>query len=96
MGRCKGQGLLGDKGPVGTNRPQSRKEKKVNMDLTEFLEKSVEMAEEKGRIEAQFAAIARLVELHIQRERYVDDTIKAIATIIGIKNTDEKETEDDE
>lgn len=66
------------------------------MDLTEFIERSVEMAEEKGRIEAKFAAIARIVESHIQHERYMNDTIKAIAIIIGIKNPDEKETEDDE
>lgn len=66
------------------------------MDLTEFIENTVEMAEEKGRIEAQFAAIARLVESHLQSARFVDDTIAAIATIIGIKITDKKETEDDE
>lgn len=68
----------------------------MNMDLTEFIERSVEMAEEKGRIEARFIAIARIVESHIQSERFVDDTIATIATIIGIKIPDEKETEDDE
>lgn len=68
----------------------------MNMDLTEFIERSVEMAEEKGRIEARFIAIARIVESHIQSARFVDDTIATIATIIGIKIPGEKETENDE
>ena len=66
------------------------------MDLTEFIKDTVEMAEEKGRIEAKLAAIARIVGSHIQSARFVDDKIETIATIIGIKKTDEKETEDDE